>query len=361
MMFRAFVAIACMLGLGCVETTAPAGPGCAGCHGSEANAAPPSGLGGIDDRSTRSVGAHQEHLAPQRAVPVECDACHLVPEALNDEGHIDDGWPAEVKWADLSVTGGASTPFDVEGQTCTVYCHGTTTTGGEDPRPTWTAGPEAARCSSCHGNPPPAPHPADDQCLMCHTRDAATEHVDGVVQLRNPEGGEPCGGCHGEGPDDLWPPPDVSGNTETTTNGVGAHEAHRTGNGRAAPTACSNCHLIPLTVNDKGHRDPAPAEVVFAGVATMESATPVWNGGTCSETYCHTAGDAVVAGGAVPEPLWRAVDGTQVGCAACHGNPPPLPHPAVAACGQCHPNATADGSGFTLPLQHVDGTVDVVQ
>lgn len=172
-----------LLGPGCVQVVEPAAPSCTECHGSAQSAAPPAALGGITDPDFEGVGAHQAHIEPQRAVPVACDECHLVPARLGDEGHIDTDWPAEVMWGPLAAQGGASTPFSHEALTCTVYCHGTTIAGGAIPAPGWTQGAEVNRCTSCHGNPPPPPHPEVDSCGGCHDRPAATAHIDGELQL----------------------------------------------------------------------------------------------------------------------------------------------------------------------------------
>lgn len=170
-------------GAGCLEVVEPSAPRCSECHGSELSPAPPAALGGISDPDFVGVGAHERHLEPARAVPVACSECHLVPGSLDDEGHIDTPWPAEVQWGPLATTGGASDPFSHDAMTCTVYCHGSTLAGGQIPAPGWTDGAEVSACTSCHGNPPPPPHPVVDSCGGCHERPAATAHIDGILQL----------------------------------------------------------------------------------------------------------------------------------------------------------------------------------
>ena len=338
-----------LLGSGCLTVVEPAAPSCVDCHSAGEVTDTFTALGQITDPEFRGVGAHVAHAVPSRAVPVPCTECHTVPTAIGDEGHIDTPWPAEVPWGDLAKLGGASVPFDnTEPLTCTVYCHGTTLTGGEVPDPTWTGGPEASACTSCHGNPPPPPHPTATACSDCHERPAETEHVDGIVQLSAGS----CAGCHGEGEDDLAPPPDTNGQTDTRLTSVGAHDAHMTGNGRANPVACGDCHVIPAEIADPGHLDDPPAEVVFGGIS---GALAAWNGATCTDTSCHDRG------GAVPEPDWTTVDGSQSGCGACHQVPPPPPaHPPDSEmCENCHTSTSGPGLTIADPSLHVNGLIDL--
>lgn len=349
----------------------PAAPGCADCHGSAANPAPPSALGGIEDPGYIGVGAHQIHLAPAGTTkPLNCAACHLFPETLDAPGHIDTPWPAEVAWGDIAKTQGAATPWDREDGTCTVWCHGSDA-------PAWVGGD--APCGSCHGVPPEAPHPASSSCDVCHGATSTETHVDGIVQLgggstpgttpttepptgstattadtgtvTTPEGCDLCHGADG----DPSPPPDTSGNTQRSEITVGAHDAHVHGNVFSDGVPCGSCHVVPAATGDAGHIDAAPAEVPFGGLALTDGATPTWdrNGlGTCSGTYCHSGRP----GGRTPVPEWTGA--TDRSCQACHGAPPPSPHPQDSACEGCH--GAVAGPGFTLvDLQrHIDGTLD---
>ena len=58
--------------------------------------------------------------------------------------------------------------------------------------PLWTrVDGSQASCGSCHGNPPPAPHPSDLRCELCHLPTAgsnqtiadASTHLDGIIQV----------------------------------------------------------------------------------------------------------------------------------------------------------------------------------
>jgi predicted CxxxxCH...CXXCH cytochrome family protein len=138
---------------------------------------------------------------------------------------------------------------------------------------------------------------------------------------------------------------------------IGAHQAHvRALSGISSPVACSECHVVPATVNAAGHVDASPAEVTFGALASLGT-SPVWNNAdnTCSNTYCHGAN---IGGGSTKNPVWTQVDGSQVACDACHGNPPPSPHPPASDCGMCHA-LTALGATIRRPEFHVNGSIDL--
>ncbi|MFW5741323.1 MAG: CxxxxCH/CxxCH domain c-type cytochrome, partial [Myxococcota bacterium] len=66
------------------------------------------------------------------------------------------------------------------------YCHGgwseaSNPSGGNVTAPIWTqVDGSQVSCASCHGFPPPAPHPASSECASCHaaTIDEQLEFVD---------------------------------------------------------------------------------------------------------------------------------------------------------------------------------------
>ena len=69
---------------------------CSLCHGSELNAAPPVSLDSSDKTTNISVGAHQSHINIGRfRKAINCDECHLVPNRVDQAGHVDH-FPAEV-------------------------------------------------------------------------------------------------------------------------------------------------------------------------------------------------------------------------------------------------------------------------
>lgn len=302
---------------------------CDACHGSDASGAPPRAVDGGTLASQRGVGAHRRHLNGGTTTrPVACATCHDVPATPATAQHPD---------GVVQVTG-----------TC-ASCHFSNV-------PEWTSTAPLG-CSGCHGAPPPAPHPQATQCALCHPgigADARSHHVDGRVDLTVPA---TCDGCHGSSTNPA-PPRDVSGNVATTFSGVGAHQAHLVDRGFARVVPCEACHVVPASVFAPGHVNGA-TEVVFSGVALANGATPRFSGGTCANTGCHDIAHFTgrPGGGTSPVPEWTRVDGSQRQCASCHGQPPPAPHPANAACETCHTNVTAQKT-FVNPARHIDGVVD---
>lgn len=351
---------------------------CLACHGDEASAAPPRSVSHAVETTDVGVGAHRVHLtdtATRAAVP--CEECHVVPAQVGDDGHVD-ALPAEVVFGPLARTGGYPTRWTHEQATCASYCHGASLTGGKNTTPRWTlVDGSQARCDSCHGAPPPAPHPSAELlvgagasgagCVRCHDetvdehgqiRVAAGTHIDGVVQTRGPE----CGACHGDpARTDGAPPRDLAGNTDTRFPGVGAHRAHLAANGRSAPVACADCHRVPATGDQLGHvdDDDRRAELTFAGLAVHDGAEPRYQGVACSGTYCHgeTLPDAAASVGVRLTPVWTQVDGSFAACTTCHGDPPGAGHPAQADCAACHAAVIGPDRAFTRPALHVDGVV----
>lgn len=169
---------------------------CDACHGGQENAAPPRDLLGNMASSSPGVGAHQAHLtASGRARPLGCAECHRVPTAVLDDGHVDSPLPAEVEFGAGPARAFLATPTYDSGSCAQTFCHGDTfiggrPSGGTHTVPEWTeTHAAAATCTSCHGMPPPAPHPQGArQCSECHqnagpgnTWRFPARHVDGVV------------------------------------------------------------------------------------------------------------------------------------------------------------------------------------
>ncbi|MBS1124636.1 MAG: cytochrome family protein, partial [Deltaproteobacteria bacterium] len=140
--------------------------GCAsGCHGADTTSAPPTSLSGGTDTSSVAVGAHRQHLSSQGSWhrAVACADCHVVPDVVGAAGHIDGDNKAELTF---SMT---ASPAMWTGTSCTTKCHGATAWGGSNPAPTWTlVDGTQSTCGSCHGTPPPAPHPTEMNCASCH-------------------------------------------------------------------------------------------------------------------------------------------------------------------------------------------------
>jgi predicted CxxxxCH...CXXCH cytochrome family protein len=184
-------------------------------------------------------------------------------------------------------------------------------------------------------------------CTRSPLADGLPDHVD-------------CTGCHGQD-NDPTPPPAVDGTTSTEHIGVGAHLQHMRGSELAGPVACTECHPFPAAANGTDHPDPlgAPAAVVFGPLASKEPASPVWNRDTrtCAGTYCH--GVTLREGNKRPAPIWTRVDGSQIECDSCHGNPPVDTHPQMNECEVCHGEVVEPDGVIKNPSLHVDGIIQV--
>jgi predicted CxxxxCH...CXXCH cytochrome family protein len=175
---------------------------CTACHGA-LNAAPPRDLDGQAATSSPGVGAHQTHvLGTERSRKVACAECHRMPDSVLAPGHLDSARPAEVVFSGVAVATSAQASYD-EGSCRNTACHGGqwnsgNASGGILTEPSWTKvdGAQAA-CGTCHGLPPPPPHPyaaLNPVCSACH-EDIAPDnqtflrpdlHVDGEVTFSVP-------------------------------------------------------------------------------------------------------------------------------------------------------------------------------
>ncbi len=185
---------------GVVEAAPPAS--CSGCHGSPVNAAPPRDLAGRMDTTAPSVGAHQAHL--QGAGPfrrVQCEDCHVVPAQTIAPGHADG--TVVLRFSGPAIAGvalsGGPAPSYLGGSCANVTCHDPRAlvngnpAGGAHAAPVWTTVDGSQRtCTSCHGMPPPAPHPQSSDCGQCHRNYGVGQflrpelHVNGQVTFTGP-------------------------------------------------------------------------------------------------------------------------------------------------------------------------------
>ena len=342
---------------------------CTSCHGDGERggdalqrSAPPADLLAVADTSYPGVGAHVQHVyASATHAAIACAECHIVPERTDSPGHADDPRPAEVVFGEIAKSGERSPSYDPIARTCqNSACH-------REAQPLWTEPHLSdAACGSCHGLPPPAPHPESRECATCHAQVIDTErrfvspelHVNGAVEQ---DSDQPCNACHGG--ENPAPPRDLGGGTSTTSRGVGAHQVHLAGSLRARAVPCSECHRVPEKVADPGHIDLAlPAEVIFSGAATAFRGAATYAEGSCRNTACHGASfpDGNDSGGTHTEPRWMDVGGGSAACGSCHALPPPRPHPSVElnpVCSNCHENIAPDNATFVRPELHVDGSV----
>ena len=223
---------------------------------------------------------------------------------------------AELVFGGLATAGAMKPAWDRDTATCSnVYCHGASMGSGSIQAPVWTQlnGSQKA-CGTCHGAPPPAPHPEGTDCGACHPtmipgtdrfRDPLS-HIDGKIDVG--EGGS-CDSCHGS--DGISAPPrDLAGNTNRDSMGVGAHRVHLAMSNWRREISCSNCHVSPVDVGDAGHMDGDNiAEVPFDALnpnATVNRAAE-----TCNNLYCHGNGR-----GSNGTATWTST--TAMTCTSCH-------------------------------------------
>jgi predicted CxxxxCH...CXXCH cytochrome family protein len=384
----------------------PAGPNdCTTCHGG-VNAAPPRDLDGATTVTSPGVGAHQFHMVTMTTGKlVQCAECHTVPAVTADSGHIDASLPAEVPMSGALVrtatTGVTPNPtYSFTNNTCGgTYCHGSFKNGNLTNAPTWNApAGTGAACGTCHGNTAATTtaqkalpktvanggtHPNYTQCVWCHDQTVnasasivdGSKHVDGTVQLYPYGGSVSCRKCHGS--TNASPPVDLAGNTDVSSPGVGAHQAHRGAAGLADAVSCNECHISPSGLDytgADGHMDGTPnAELNFGTLAKL--ATPgvmpnpsySFTNRTCADAYCH---GSFKNGNLTNAPVWNSPVGTGAACGTCHGNTAgattaekALPktaanggtHPNYTQCSMCHDQVVNASTDIIDLAKHIDG------
>lgn len=321
---------------------------CIMCHGGTDNrtGAPPKPTWGKSADAVR-VGAHSQHVGASAIAPTfDCVVCHQKPADALTPGHID-GPTATVAFSGVAAGHGPPDPFwDRTTGTCNnTYCHGATLGGGTNTAPVWTeVGKGQAACGSCHGLPPPLPHPIVSglgSCVTCHpgTMTAAGtliapnvggKHLDGVVEAVGSHGTSwmdqtspgfhayaanagvsACQGCHGPNLDGVggsattacsschganWrsnctmchggtndqtgAPPKTAWGYSGDPLRVGAHAKHITAGPNASAFDCAVCHVKPTDALSPGHMNGTTADIVWGGTATLGNASPTWSRST---------------------------------------------------------------------------------
>jgi len=314
-------------------------------------------------------------------------------------------------------------------QCSNLYCHSTGQgPTANDPTPAYASPkwdtPSSGACGTCHSNTDPGTgsHTAHlsstvaIQCGDCHTgasdgTTTPTGHINKLIDVANSynAGGAPgngygecstqachggdgsapnsptwgtdfsglsdqCTRCHGTDGTNAAPPKDLMGDTATNDPQVGAHQAHLQGpDSITDPIACTECHIVPTDVADAGHiqdATPGTAEIDFTNAvkAGLNSATPSYSSGVCSNTYCHGAKmPAGTTEGADTSPTWSNdayITGNATNdCNQCHGYPPSAisQHSGKGPtdCKGCHDDVNPSGTGFDIVSQHIDGTLQV--
>lgn len=392
----------------------PPNPGCASCHGTGEDPAPPRALDGSTSTTALGVGAHQAHLKAGRvAGPVACAECHPIPPDMTEHPDLEAPLP-EVVFGPLAALGTAPAWDRRSAQCSATYCHGATLSGADTRRPpVWTRvdGTDLT-CTACHGHPPGGTHPVDTACEKCHGTVvgpgdvilAPALHVNGVVESGHPPGyGDPalhgpdckqgrsdCRACHGAELQGVepengsravtdcdschqpgWrtncvychggsadasgaPPPDLLGNTDPSFLGVGAHAEHLSRTTHPA-YPCEACHSPTTDVLTPGHlfdTTPGKSEVVLSGGLSPEGqyAAPA-----CSNLYCH---GSRWQGGSVP----TFVPGAALGCESCHAQAKlggGHTRHAASDCDYCHRSVVEGSNVITNPDLHGNGTFEV--
>ncbi len=384
-MFRRCLVIAVAASvIGCSSPRSPAEQEpstqtCTNCHGDPANgnAAPPRSVAGATSTDDVRVGAHQQHLhASGIRAALTCDECHVVPQNVDDPGHIDKP-TADLTWGPIASARGVTPTYqpsaDGTTATCTNYCHGAAFAAGNGAvhAPVWTkVDGSQAGCGTCHGIPPPAPHPpaaSATACATCHPATmnpdgsinvAGNRHINGIVDVVGSDGD--CTGCHGD-PNRTpaliapAPPRDTTGNTATSAPGVGAHQVHLVGSALRASLPCDACHTVPT---DLSHVNGV-LDLTWGTLAGTGGVVPTFNAAnaTCTN-YCH---GLPAWGGTNTAPVWTG-GATQAACGTCHGIAPAdgrhqVPEHTVVSCGACHGRGYSSTS--VVAATHVDGVKTV--
>ena len=163
-------------------------------------------------------------------------------------------------------------------------------------------------------------------------------------------------------------PPIWKGQRDSTLVTVGAHQKHVAPQNFTPqishPFPCSECHVLPSSVQAAGHVGHAPSSGVRRPPGDYEvPTTPHWShsNATCTATYCH--GNWDLGNPNNPPPLWtpsRTVLRWFAG--TCHSIPPPAStgHPDSSResknCNLCHSSVIGtDNVTIVNPTLHVNG------
>jgi predicted CxxxxCH...CXXCH cytochrome family protein len=311
--------------------------GCTGCHGSAGRteaialnqAAPPLDVAG--HTASAQVGAHQAHLHDSvLAKAFACAECHQDP---GHAGHTTPVGDAKVQFTGTLASAGGATPGFAGGTCSNVYCHGATLPGGTRKTPSWSAGPAAvglggalsAACNSCHGFPPPSPHPAltSPAILDCRPCHQGTINVDGSINLAAHVDGTVEGGA----PHPVPYPPAQHG-PAAKAGLTGCTQCHGADFGTivnvANNTSCNTCHAANghpkwQTECTFCHGDPARAEapafdlVGDTAVRANKAGPPLSATGLSAFAHQRHYSNDPVAGNLLSSPIV---------CNECHGTLP---------------------------------------
>ncbi len=340
---------------------------CHTCHGDATSDAPGPGPDTTGGSAAARVGAHQAHTQGRIYSAgfggnASCGECHgqIPTSPFHANGQTVISWNGIVNTAGTPTVNGnpALLVYLTPGTpaTCANYCHGATLPGGAaDKSVSWSAGPSAVACGSCHFiASPPAPHPATDtlgaaitsatQCSQCHP---ATVKPDGTIDLaggKHVNGQLDGGGGHAagysnpaaHGPDAL----------ASITSCQACHGTAYDGNGTAS-MSCNACHANPAGYGLTGYTGSLDwqHDCTFChgdGVRAQDTSFPLVGGASVAVRE-NRAGPPLAPGG--------ASTGVDVGAHLAHFDAASNALSTPFQCSQCH--------GTTTPsnLAHITGTV----
>lgn len=296
---------------------------CDACHGNPPTTATLGGPTGLATPATGatnplSPGAHNTHVATRG---MTCDACHKGTAMPASEKKIDmgfsisgttypgfqntvnsgtftgynalsNGYTWNASWAGTTVL----TAANYDNRCSSIYCHGSTLTGGSNTSPSWVGGAAEAACGTCHGASASTPPTAGSHTK--HASSAAGNY------------GLACTKCHPNVTDGSHVNGSVAWDLDDTDTRIGASATYRGSNagqtGQLAPSStygsCSNiyCHSDVQGANGSGN--------------PSTYATPTW-GGTVNCGSCHKnmLTDAAATGSHVQHAQTQSI-----ACATCH-------------------------------------------
>lgn len=282
---------------------------CDSCHGWPAGPTTTDigGPSGLARPATEALGASPSgpgaHAAHVTGRSITCDACHTGTNMPSVSNTIDMGFVVNAAnfpgWGSSAVTtgtfvgsntltngyswaasnAGTSVSTGSNGNvSCTLYCHGSTLTGGSNATtpPTWTGGSSAAACGTCHGG-----SAFDDPADTPPTTGSHPFHAGSA----EPSPGIGCKECHSTTPQNM------------------THV-----NGKVSWGLDTSWPLIGIGATYRG-----------AASGTMQNLAPSSPYGQCSNVYCHSdvqGSDGTGDPTYYSSPQWgNASDGA---CGTCH-------------------------------------------
>ncbi len=196
---------------------------------------------------------------------------------------------------------------------------------------------------------------APDRCTGCHGADLTGGADGGSCETCHSGWKTNCTFCHGGADNDTGAPPTgLEGETQSSQRAVGAHTVHVEAGARKVAYDCNTCHRPTGDALAPGHMDgDATAEVTLS-----DCAGGTYNGGTCSNVYCHGNGQSPTVGGSA---TWT---GAALNCQSCHAQANQSETHEIHIllgfnCATCH-NQTVNAAGaISDPARHVNCVNDV--